>query len=208
MICRMLMVVGLIAGCTAERTGPPVPSFAGAGPVPFAGGGSGAAGTPAAAAPLTAVPGCAAADSTMPGPALHAAAAAFLAGMGTCGFASCHGQEGKRAMLTLSGATDLKTLLVGHASCESLLPLVQAGGGDMALQGSWLWIKLVGAVDGEGSLVPQGTWGTGGKACGQRGTAPFGKRMPESDVRKVAELAADSRLAAVRNWICAGAPGP
>jgi hypothetical protein len=122
-----------------------------------------------------------------------------------CGSSSCHGGRGK-ANLVLVGMTDLNTALVGKTSCQALaLPLVAAGGGDAALNGSWLWLKLVAPVDSAGTLASNAAWGEPQSCAQMVGSQPYGIRMPWSNTDM---LLSEARLAPIRNWICAGAPGP
>jgi len=159
-----------------------------------------------------AMPGCAAADTSGAPSALHAAAAAILTTASPCntdqacpcGSSSCHGGRGK-ANLVLVGATNLTTALVGKTSCQALaLPLVAAGGGDAALNGSWLWLKLVAPVDGSGVIAANAAWGQP-QVCNQMPAMPYGYRMPLSNTDMPLS---EARLAPIRNWICAGAPAP
>jgi hypothetical protein len=121
----------------------------------------------------------------------------------TCGFNSCHVGTGK-AGLILSGATDLKALLVGKASCEvPAIPLVDGAGMDAGLNNSWLWLKLTKPTDTDGNIIPEAAWGTPG-SCGQDGVMSFGVLMPKGAFEPMAE----PKLAKIRNWICAGAPAP
>jgi hypothetical protein len=136
---------------------------------------------------------------------LHAAAAEVLTPMTPCGFSSCHAGTGK-AGLILTGATNLNMLMVDKMSCEAPnLPLVASGGGQTALDKSYLWIKLAGAADPSGFIQgDMATWGMGG-ACGQTAAAPYGVRMPQM---ATAMTTSEERLAKIRNWICGGAPAP
>lgn len=135
------------------------------------------------------------------GKALHQAAHEVLTSMTPCGFSSCHQGNGK-AGLVLSGAGDLRTLLVGHSACEApALSLVDGSGGSAALMKSWLWLKLVSKTDADTALLPNASWGMS-KSCGQRPDQPYGLLMPQnSTIEK-------EKLAPIRAWICAGAPGP
>jgi hypothetical protein len=149
---------------------------------------------------------CADADISAGPAALHMAAVGVLAGSSPCGFSSCHMGSGK-AKLVLMGSTDLKTLLVGKPSCEAAsIPLVDGSGGETGLNNSWLWLKLTAATDGAGTgkLVSQAAWGTPG-SCGQDGDKPFGQRMPWGNGDGMLDAA---KLASIKAWICAGAPGP
>ena len=152
-----------------------------------------------------AVPGCEAADPSVTGSAAHAAAVTLLGAMSPCGFSACHGGASAKAELSLAMQSNLSTLMVDVPSCEAPnVPLVKSGGGQAALDNSWLWIKLVAPADATGALEPNAAWGTG-MNCGQAANQPFGIRMPWSNTEMKLE---ESRLATVRNWICAGAPGP
>jgi len=118
-----------------------------------------------------------------------------------CAFSSCHTDKIKKAQLVLdTTVTDLRATLVGKAACEAPnLKLVDATGGDAGLAKSWLWIKL--AATGE-MIPPDPSWGTPG-SCGQMGAMDYGVRMPYGG-----GMWEDTKLAAVKAWICAGAPGP
>jgi hypothetical protein len=110
-------------------------------------------------------------------------------------------------MLTLLNAPDLAAVLVDKPACE--VPgfvLVKSGGGQAALDGSWLWQKLTAPAESDGALIAQAAWGTASLTCGQAepANAPFGTRMPQLIG---GETVSDERLAAVRNWICGGATG-
>jgi hypothetical protein len=59
-----------------------------------------------------------------------------------------------------------------------VVPLVASGGGDTALQNSWLWLKLVAPADASGVLTENAAWGTPGVSCNQMGGQPYGVRMP------------------------------
>jgi hypothetical protein len=143
---------------------------------------------------------------------LHATAAAAIvpATMTNklpCAFSACHDGVQKKAGLNLdSPMTDLKATLVGKPSCEvPAISLVDGSGGDAALAKSWLWLKLTAPIDASAGLVADPTWGMGGAACGQDSGQPFGVRMPKAGGP---EGLSEMRLSAVRDWICAGAPGP
>jgi hypothetical protein len=191
-----LVIATAISGCTEEA--PPAGS-----------GGSGACMVPTAgmAAPvmLGGVPGCEAAVAGTP-TELHEAAKNVLNAAGTCSFGSCHTPDQHKANLVLLGAPDMRTLLVNKASCQApILPLVKEGCGDDALLNSWLWIKLVAPADASGVLATDPVWGTPGEPCDKPGGQPFGIRMPWGSGNMVTS---EARLAPIRNWICAGAPGP
>jgi hypothetical protein len=205
--------ISVFAGCSkntsvpnggASGFGGTLPGIAGASATGVGGvsasAGSGAAGGAGASA---AVPGCEAADPTVTGSAAHAGALEILAQQSPCGFANaCHAGTGK-AMLVLLGTNDLKALLVDKPSCEApTFPRVDSKGGNAALAHSWLWQKLTAPDDkSNDALIVQSAWGTPG-ACGQ--ASGFGDRMPMGGVDTLDE----PRLSKVRNWICAGAPGP
>ena len=179
---------------------------AGTGAIGAAGMAAGAAGGPAAAGgQLT----CATANATAAPAQLHAAAMAALLppAYRGCAFSSCHDMNSKKANLTLLEApADLRMQLVGKMACEApTLPLIDTSKGDAALEKSWLWQKLVAPSNGSGELVPKPEWGTAASGCGQDTGMGFGVRMPRtgSDMKL-----SDEKLAAIRDWICAGAPGP
>jgi hypothetical protein len=149
--------------------------------------------------------------STMPGPMLHQAAIAALTPISMtnkspCAFSSCHDNTQKKAGLNLDlGTADLKATLVGKASCEApTINLIEAGGGDAALAKSWLWLKLTAPIDTAANLNAEAAWGAGNAPCGQDPGSPFGVRMPKASGDSLSE----TRLGPVRDWICAGAPGP
>jgi hypothetical protein len=186
-----------VAGTGVAGTGVAGTGFAGTG---FAGtgvAGTGVAGTGAS------VPGCEAADPSVTGSALHAGAADVLAAASPCGFSACH-MGASHAKLMLAGVADLHAALVGKPSCEApTIPLIDSKGGNAGLQNSWLWLKLTSPADPSGgNLIVQSSWPTPG-ACGQM--SGFGSRMPMTGS---ADLLEAPRLAEIRNWICAGAPGP
>jgi len=148
--------------------------------------------------------GCAVADTSAAPSALHAAAAAVLTMASPCGFGSCHAGQGKAGLILLS-ATDLRMTLVDKASCQApTIPLVDDAGGDAGLVHSWLWLKLTAPADTSGVVTGDAAWGAGVN-CGQTGGQMFGLRMPWTNTDMPLE---EARLAAIRNWICAGAPGP
>jgi hypothetical protein len=183
--------------------------------VPTAGATMSTAGTaaPAAGTGSSGTPNyttCAGATTTG-GPALHAAVVALLtqpssptAMNGPCAFSSCHAANVKKANLILDTVTmDLKAALVDKPSCEApTYKLVDSSGGDAALQKSWLWQKLTAPDDTSGLITTKPEWGMPG-SCGQMGVN-FGVRMPYGSP----DLWAPEKLATIRNWICAGAPGP
>jgi hypothetical protein len=204
-----LVVVTAMAGCAQSGTGNPLPAIGGSG---GSTGGSGGAAAGAGGSGAADLLKCEPADPAVTGAALHAAAAEVLTTMGksangvigACTFSSCHNTPSGKAMLVLQGQTDLTTLR-GKASCEApTVPLIGMGGGDAALQNSWLYLKLVSPADPSTSaLIANQAWGSGG-LCGVRPNEPFGERMPMS-----AGMVLDSaRLTPVRKWICAGAPMP
>jgi len=160
------------------------------------GAGMGGAGTPTCAGAMTGA-----------GPALHMAAVqAITQTMGpqaSCaGSTACHAGNNAQAGLSLAGPTNLNMLLVGKMSCElPTMPLVASGGGDAALNNSWLWLKLIAPVDASQNVVAMPAWGTPGN-CGQSTVGTFGLRMPFGQTLAMAQRDP------VRDWICAGAPGP
>lgn len=133
---------------------------------------------------------------------LHQAALDVLSPMSPCGFSSCHANPAKGG-LSLLDATDLRALLVGQPACEApALSLVDGSGGDEALARSFLWLKMTANADEEGALEPEPSYGEPG-SCGQRPDQPFGVLMPLGS-----DALEEARLAPIRDWICAGAPGP
>jgi hypothetical protein len=209
----------LLAGACSSNGGVSTPQMtgaasampmAGAKPPTAAAGMSGGAAGSAPTAPATGGMKCGA-PSTLPGPMLHAnAMAAIVAGTANklpCAFSSCHDSTQKKAGLNLdTGLTDLKAALVGKPSCEApTIPLVDASGGDAALAKSWLWLKLQGPIDASTNLTADPSYGAGNLPCAQDPGAPWGVRMPKSGG---ADGLSQMRLDPVREWICAGAPGP
>ncbi len=175
----------------------PDPGMPGGDMIPDPGTSGDAAPPPAA----TAVPGCEIAD--MSSATLHADAAAILATETPCGFSSCHTGNGK-AGLILHEVADLNAQMVGVTSCEAPnLPLVDGQGGDAGLNNSWLWLKLTAEAVPGGMLTPDATWGEPGN-CGQD-VGSYGGRMP---LAGSPDVPGEERLGPIRNWICAGAPGP
>jgi hypothetical protein len=153
---------------------------------------------------------CASADLSAGGPALHAAAAEVLAVMSPCGFGGCHVGTNPAAKLLLTGATDLRATLVDKVSCEAPnMKLIDGSSGDAAVANSWLWIKLTSpATDTAGitaSPADETKWGPTG-VCGQQPGLKYGQRMPATQA--ATETLSEARLSKIRNWICAGAPGP
>jgi hypothetical protein len=216
---RLLLFVACIAifACGDDAGG--ITPMAGTG----AGGAAGAAGATAGAGPAAgaaamaggpaagsgAVGGLSCATATMgAATTLHAAAAVALLPQPTnpgCSFTSCHNANVKKANLILTAEpVNLRTQLVGKMACEvPALALVATTGGDAALANSWLWQKLTAPVDGSGDLLPKPEWGAGMTGCSQMsGSAVFGARMPYGGMLSM------EKLSAVRDWICAGAPGP
>ena len=123
--------------------------------------------------------------------------------MSPCAFGSCHTEKIKKGQLVLDlTVMDLKAL-VGKPSCEApALKLVDASGGDAGLAKSWLWLKLVAKIDPSNILISDPSWGAPG-ACGQMSGQEYGVRMPYGSSEWE-----ETKLAAVKAWICAGAPGP
>jgi hypothetical protein len=150
--------------------------------------------------------GCEAANTSAAPAMLHSEALAVLNPQSPCGFGSCHAGTNGKAMLVLNNVMDLRTLLVGKMSCQvPTMPLVDGAGGQAALTNSWLWQKLTAPSDSSGVIMGNmASWGAGVN-CGQMGGQPYGLRMPWTNTDMPLE---EARLAAVRNWICAGAPGP
>lgn len=124
------------------------------------------------------------------------------AGTLPCAFSSCHNASKKVAGLDLSYGVNISDL-VGKQSCEaSALKLVEPGGGNGALEKSWLYLKLAAPVDGSSALVADPSWGMPNNTCGQTG-GDFGMRMPISGG---SDGIGAEKLAIIREWICAGAP--
>lgn len=150
---------------------------------------------------------CASAKTGSDGELHDAAAAAILPTSGNlgCAFSSCHDKSSHKAGLALTESPkDLKMQLVGKAACEVKdYPLVDTSGGDDALKKSWLWQKLAAPADSDGQLKENADWGDPVTSCGQE--MGFGLRMPRSQSDM---LLSPAKLRAVRDWICAGAPGP
>ena len=198
---------GTPGGDTMPDPGPPGgdtmpdPGTPGGDTMPDPGTPGGDSGAPAPEPADDAVPGCEIADTSSA--TLHADAAAILATETPCGFSSCHTGNGK-AGLILHEVADLSTQLVGVTSCEAPnVPLVDGQGGDAGLNNSWLWLKLTAAAVPGGMLTPDTTWGEPGN-CGQD-VGSYGGRMP---LAGSPDVPGEERLGPIRNWICAGAPGP
>jgi hypothetical protein len=201
------LVVAALGGCaktdnmTQVTPLDPIPGAGGTGGAPIGGGGAGGA---AGGDPLKCEPPSATVTPAM----LHADAAAILTTPmgGTCNFSSCHIPPNGKAKLTLAGVANLATL-VGVPSCQvPTIPLVAAGGGDAALQNSWLWLKLTApTVANDVALVANPTWGAGAVAdCEATPAMPFGVIMPKTATKPLDE----NKLGPIRRWICGGAPGP
>lgn len=212
-MCSVVLVVaGVVSACGGDD------GAGGAGSAgTAAGSGSGAGGSAAGVGAGGAAAGsggsggggltCASAKQATPAE-LHAAAAAALLPVATnkgCAFSSCHDMSSKKAGLTLlETPNDLRMQLVGKAACEvPAYQLVATTGGDTALAKSWLWQKFTAPAGSDGQLTPKPEWGTAVLTCAQE--SGFGLRMPRS---QSADLLTASKLEAVRDWICAGAPGP
>ncbi len=146
---------------------------------------------------------CAAADTSSAPQALHAAAAQVLTQASPCGLSICHDGDRPESGLGLLGVADLRAALVDKPSCQApTLPLVDADGGNPALANSWLWQKLVAPANSSGALTASADFGQSA-SCAQEPGEPFGVRMPKGSL-----TLSDERLFAIRDWICAGAPGP
>ncbi len=201
-----LLLAAAMVGCAADEGGGGSGGTAGAA---GAAGTAGMTGMDACAAtapgPINGVPGCEAAVAGTP-VELHNAAMGVLSSAMTCGFGSCHTPGRNAAQLTLLDQMDLKATLVDIASCQAPgIPLVKSGCGNAALAGSWLWLKLVAPADSSGVMVSDPVWGTPVATCDQMSGQPFGIRMPYSGTDMITS---EARLGPIRNWICAGAPGP
>ena len=93
--------------------------------------------------------------------------------------------------------------MVDKPSCmNTTMPLVKSGGGDMALDSSWLWQKLVAPADDSFNIIAKPEWGMPVMTCQQ--TSGFGTAMPMTGGIALSDM----RMAAIRNWICAGAAAP
>jgi hypothetical protein len=212
-VCVVVLIAALAVGCKkAEPSG----GVAGAGVagigvsgagVGVSGAGVGVSGIGASGMAAGPVQGCDGADKSVTGSAAHAGALEILSMESPCGFSSCHIPPTGKGTLVLKGVTDLRAALVGKMSCEAgTIPLVDGKGGDAALQNSWLWQKLTAPADSSGGmLMAQSTWGAMAGTCGQMGG--FGTRMPQDFTAMVLD-SGTGRLSKIRNWICAGAPGP
>jgi hypothetical protein len=208
-LCVTSMLWLVVTGCGND--GAPGEPVAGTGGTGGAAGTGSVAGTGGAMAGVSGSgggpsAGCSAADSSVTGSAAHAAALQVLAGMASCGASSsCHRGNGK-AMLVLNTMTDLHAGLVGKNSClVPSIPLVDGRGGDAALRNSWLWLKLTHPLNASGTLVPEAAWGAPA-GCDSLEPNSFGYRMPW--IMSQDMYGPPTTLNAVRNWICAGAPGP
>ena len=149
--------------------------------------------------------GACAGASTAPPAMLHAAAQAALGGMtASCGLSSsCHQGAGK-AGLVLKDKTDMRMLMLNKMSCEAPnVPLVDGRGGETALNNSWLYLKLAAPLDASSNLMANTMWGTPGN-CGQITVGSFGQRMPQG----LSGTMTWQDLQKIKDWICAGAPGP
>jgi len=146
---------------------------------------------------------CAMANVSIGNAALHANALAALSSATCTGSTSCHQGTGK-AMLSLKDKPDLRTLLVDKKSCGSpTVPLIDSRGDAAALANSWVWIKLTFPVNSSNDVVAMPSWGTPGN-CEQQTVGSFGLRMPFGFGNGMTWSDANK----VRDWICAGAPGP
>jgi hypothetical protein len=202
------LVVAALAGCvkpeSETKLAPTnqIPGASGTGGAPVGGGGAGGAGGAGTVDSLK----CETSPPATTPAMLHADAAAVL-GSPTCNFSSCHVTPNGKAKLVLQNVADLNVALVGKMSCQvPTIPLVAAGGGDTALQNSWLWLKLTSpTVANDVALAPNAAWGAGAiPDCEATPTMPFGVLMPKTATKPLEE----TKLGPVRRWICAGAPGP
>ena len=215
----VLVVAGLLSACGGDDDTTPMAGAGGGSAGTAAGAGAAGLGVMAgASAAGTAAAGsggsgsgdltCAGAKKGTPAE-LHAAAALALLPTATnkgCAFSSCHDMSSKKAGLTLlEMPNDLRMQLVGKVACEvPTYQLIDTTGGDAALAKSWLWQKFVAPAGSDGQLTPKPEWGTAVPSCGQE--MGFGLRMPRSQSADL--LTPPSKLEAIRDWICAGAPGP
>ena len=162
-------------------------------------GGGGAGGGGAGGAGGSTVAGC---EAAMTGTPAELHAAALMALRASCGSSgSCHdGDRGNQGMLGILEGANLNTLLVKAACQAPAMKLVSSDSGNAALDASYLWQKITAPVDRSMLLIAKPEWGASA-TCGQ--PTGFGERMPWGGLPFP-----ESRLTAVRNWICAGAPGP
>jgi hypothetical protein len=135
----------------------------------------------------------------------YAAVSAILggpeqSGSGSCAFvSSCHGGTGPgKANLNFKEGADLIETLVNVPACEND-SMMRVKPGDP--EHSWIWIKLTAEADPNTGMISPG--GTPSKCTGV--STGFGTRMPQ--VSGFAKLS-DDKLAIVKAWIEAGAPGP
>jgi hypothetical protein len=203
----VFVAVASAAACGDDGETPPLGGAGGAAVMAGSGAGGPAAGSGGGSGDLT----CATANKTASPAMLHAAATMALlptAANKGCAFSSCHDANSKKANLTLTETpADLRMQLVGKAACEvPTYQLVDTSGGDMALAKSWLWQKLTAPANSSGELTAKPEWGTAASGCGQMSGSGFGIRMPYSGTNML--LTPASKLEAIRDWICAGAPGP
>ncbi|HKP56741.1 MAG TPA: hypothetical protein VJV78_08475, partial [Polyangiales bacterium] len=152
---------------------------------------------------------CAGASTAAPA-ALHMAAAMALLpvmNQGPCAFGSCHDANAKKAGLALTAMPfDLKMQTVGKTACEApSMKVVDGSGGDAGLAKSWLWHKLASPAGSDGAMTADPAWGAAAASCGQAPGQDFGVRMPYSGTDTQLSM---EKVMAVRDWICAGAPGP
>lgn len=206
---RWSAVLWLVSGCsTIEPPHQLSPSLGDSG-----GGGAAAGGTNGAAGAGAVDPlRCEPPNVALTSATLHQAAYEVLGKrgrspsgvVGACAFSGCHEQQRAAAMLVLQDIGNLSSL-VGRPSCQApAMALVAAGGGDVALQRSWIWQKLTAPLNAMEGLAPQSAWGTAVSCGGPSPGNPFGGRMPA----RSASVLPETQLGPIRRWICAGAPGP
>ena len=175
--------------------------------MPGGSGGSGgmAGGAAGAAGGMAGLTGeCAMANVSIGNAMLHANALAALTANSCAGSTSCHQGSGK-AKLVLKDMPNMRTLLVDKKSCEAPnIPLVDSTGNAKALANSWLWIKLTGPLSSAGDVMGNAaTFGMPG-TCDQASFGTYGIRMPFGYGATMTYPDANK----IRDWICAGAPGP
>jgi hypothetical protein len=150
---------------------------------------------------------CGPTSTKSPAELYAAAATAFLPkddkNVAPCAFGPCHNTNKMIAKLAFAPGGSLVDAVVNKPACEAPnLKLVDPSGGDKALANSYLYLKLAAPVDGSANLVPDPAWGSP-MNCGQ--PMDFGARMPVGS----GEMGVgDEKLAIMKEWICAGAPGP
>jgi hypothetical protein len=127
----------------------------------------------------------------------------------SCAYNRCHSGVPTGGALSLAPGSDYAAALVDVPSCE-YPPLVRVK--PRELEQSWLWIKLTAEVRPKSDAFydyilfePEPGWDETKRGCRDQlpdGTPLFGQRMPLT----APNLLPEAELAAVRDWILAGAP--